>query len=306
MKTVILIPCYNEAITIEKVIKDFKKEMPHAEIFVYDNNSTDNTDTISKNAGATVKYEYNQGKGNVIKAMFRDIDADCYILVDGDDTYSPTHAKEIEKLILENEADMVIGDRLSSTYFQENKRRFHNVGNKTVRWLINLFFNSNLHDIMSGMRGFSYDFVKAYPASSKGFEVETEMTIFALINNFKVREIPIIYKDRVEGSESKLNTFSDGYKVIKTIFTLVRDHKPLLFFSLLTIFLLIIASLYFIPVLYQYLVTGYVDKIPTLIVVIMVIVIAVLLFLTGVILDVLRKNNEDNLERHIKIMRKLK
>ncbi len=306
MKTVILIPCYNEALTIEKVIKDFKKELPHAEIFVYDNNSTDNTDTISKNAGATVRYEYKQGKGNVIKSMFRDIDADCYILVDGDDTYSPSHAKEIEKIILERKADMVIGDRLSSTYFEENKRRFHNMGNKMVRKLINIFFQSNLHDIMSGMRGFNYDFVKSYPVSSKGFEVETEMTIFALINNFKVCEIPIIYKDRIEGSQSKLNTYSDGYKVIRTIFALVRDHKPLLFFSLSTIILLIIASLYFIPVLYNYLITGYVDKIPTLIMVVMVVIISVFLFLTGVILHVLRKQDKDNLERHIRVMRRLK
>lgn len=306
MKTVILIPCYNEAPTIEKVINDFKKELPHAEIIIYDNNSTDNTDIISKKAGATVKYEYSQGKGNVVKSMFRDIEADCYIMVDGDDTYSPSHAKEIEKLILDKKADMVIGDRLSSTYFKENKRRFHNTGNKLIRKLINIFFKSNLNDILSGMRGFNYDFVKSYPVSSKGFEVETEMTIFALSNNFKVVEVPILYKDRIEGSESKLNTYSDGYKVVMTFVSLVRDHKPLLFFSLLTVILLIIAGLYFIPVLMYYLATGYVDKIPTLMVVVMVVIVAVILFFTGVILHVLNNQDKNDLERHIKLMRQLK
>ena len=235
MKTVILIPCYNEAKTIEKVVKDFKKEMPHADIYVYDNNSTDGTDEIAKSAGAIVRYEYKQGKGNVVRAMFRELDADCYIMVDGDDTYPAVHAKELERIILNGEADMAIGDRLSSTYFEENDRPFHNTGNRVVRKFINFFFKSDLNDIMTGMRAFNYDFVKSFPIQSKGFEIETEMSVFALNNNFKISEIPIEYRDRVDGSESKLHTYRDGYKVIRMIVALVRDKRPLFFFSMLTL-----------------------------------------------------------------------
>ena len=306
MKTVVLIPCYNEALTISKVINDFKRELPHAEIIVYDNNSTDDSVNISKNAGAKVNFEYKQGKGNVVKAMFRDINADCYIMVDADDTYSIDKVKEMEKLILDKKADIVVGDRLSSTYFRENKRRFHNIGNKLVRKSINTFFKSDLKDIMSGFRAFSYDFVKAFPISSKEFEIETEMTIFALSNNFKVMEVPINYKDRIEGSHSKLNTYHDGYKVIKTIFSLILEERPLFFFSLVTFILLIIACLFFVPVLIKYFNTGFVDKIPTLIMVVMVVIVAIILFLTGVVLDILRKQSIKEVEHHIKVMRQFK
>lgn len=245
MKTAVLIPCYNESKTIGKVIQDFKKVLPHADIYVYDNNSTDNTDKIAKESGAIVKYEYAQGKGNVVRSMFREIKADCYIMVDGDDTYPAEPSKEFEKLILNGKADMVIGDRLSSTYFEENDRRFHNTGNRVVRKLINLFFKSELNDIMTGMRAFNYNFVKSFPIQSKEFEIETEMSVFALINNFKIKEIPVEYRDRIEGSESKLNTYKDGYKVIMMIFALIRDEKPLLFFSTSSLLLLIIGEFIF-------------------------------------------------------------
>ena len=256
MKTVILVPCYNEAPTIEKVVCDFKRVMPHADIYVYDNNSTDGTAEIAKNAGAIVRYEYKQGKGNVVQSMFREIVADCYIMVDGDDTYPAESAVEIEKLVLERGVDMVIGDRLSSTYFEENDRLFHNTGNKLVRKSINFFFKSNLNDIMTGMRGFSYNFVKSFPVSSKEFEIETEMSVFALMNNFKIEEIPIEYRDRIDGSESKLNTYKDGYKVVKTIYTLTRDKRPLFFFTSVTLLLLLIAAIQFFPILFNYFVNG--------------------------------------------------
>lgn len=306
MKTAILIPCYNESQTIEKVVKDFKRVMPHADIYVYDNNSTDNTDKIAKEAGAIVKYEYNQGKGNVVRSMFRQIDADCYIMVDGDDTYPAESAPEIEKIIMEKKADMVIGDRLSSTYFEENDRPFHNTGNKMVRKFINFFFKSDLKDIMTGMRGFSYEFVKSFPIQSKGFEIETEMSVFALINNFKIEEIPIEYRDRVEGSESKLNTYKDGYRVLRMINSLVRDKRPLLFFTTAAVILLIIAGIYFFPILFMYLSTGTVLKIPTLIAISTVVILAVIIFFTGVILHVLKKQHRDELEHHIILLNELK
>ena len=306
MKTAVLIPCYNESQTIEKVVKDFKRVMPHADIYVYDNNSTDNTDKIAKEAGAIVKYEYNQGKGNVVRTMFRQIDADCYIMVDGDDTYPAESAPEIEKIIMEKKADMVIGDRLSSTYFEENDRPFHNTGNKMVRKFINFFFKSDLKDIMTGMRGFSYEFVKSFPIQSKGFEIETEMSVFALINNFKIEEIPIEYRDRVEGSESKLNTYKDGYRVLRMINSLVRDKRPLLFFTTAAAILLIIAGIYFFPILFMYLSTGTVLKIPTLIAISTVVILAVIIFFTGVILHVLKKQHRDELEHHIILLNELK
>ena len=305
MKTAILIPCYNEAKTIEKVVTDFKKHMPHADIYVYDNNSTDKTDEIAKKAGAIVKYEFQQGKGNVVRSMFREINADCYIMVDGDDTYPVEPAIEFERLILNGEADMVIGDRLSSTYFEENDRLFHNTGNKVVRKFINLFFKSNLNDIMTGMRGFSYNFVKSFPISSREFEIETEMSVFALINNFKIKEIPVEYRDRVEGSESKLNTYKDGYKVIMMIAALVRDEKPLFFFSSITLILLIIAGIYFFPILFKYFSTGYVLKIPTLIMIATVVIVATIIFFTGIILHVLKKQHADNLEHHLILLNEI-
>ena len=305
MKTVILIPCYNEAKTIGKVVADFKRIMPHAEIYVYDNNSTDGTDEIAREAGAIVRYEYKQGKGNVVRAMFREISADCYIMVDGDDTYPVDSAVEIEKLVLSGQADMVIGDRLSSTYFEENNRPFHNIGNVTVRRFINTFFKSDLNDIMTGMRGFSFYYVKSFPVSSREFEIETEMSVFALINNFKIKEIPIKYKDRIEGSDSKLNTYKDGYKVISMIFALIRDERPFLFFSLITIFLLIIAGIYFFPILFRYFSTGYVLKIPTLIMIAAVVIVAAIIFFTGVILHVLKRQHADNLQHHLILLNEL-
>lgn len=305
MTTAILIPCYNEAKTIEKVVLGFKEKMPHADIYVYDNNSTDGSDELARNAGAIVKYEFQQGKGNVVRTMFREIKADCYIMVDGDDTYPVEPAIEFERLILNGEADMVIGDRLSSTYFQENKRRFHNTGNRLVRKFTNVFFNSELNDIMTGMRGFNYKFVKSFPCSSREFEIETEMTVFALMNNFKIKELPVEYRDRVEGSESKLNTYKDGFKVLSMIFALIRDERPLFFFSILSLVLLIIAGIYFMPILLKYLSTGYVLKIPTLIMIAMAVIVATIIFFTGVILHVLKKQHSENLEHHLILLNEL-
>ncbi|MDO5810620.1 MAG: glycosyltransferase family 2 protein [Methanobrevibacter sp.] len=306
MKTAILIPCYNEAATIEKVVNDFKDIMPHAEIYVYDNNSTDNTAEIAANAGAIVRHEYRQGKGNVVRSMFQDITADCYIMVDGDDTYPAEAARDFEAIILDKKADMVIGDRLSSTYFEENDRRFHNTGNRFVRKSINTFFKSDLHDIMTGMRAFNYDFVKSFPIRSKEFEIETEMSVFALMNNFKIKEIPIEYRDRQEGSESKLNTYSDGLKVIRMIFSLIRDQRPLMFFSILSLILLIIAGAYFFPILFRFFSTGYVLKIPTLIVIATVVIVAALAFFVGVILHVLNHQHAEELERHLILLNEMK
>ena len=306
MTTAILIPCYNEEESIEKVITNFKHELPDADIYVYDNNSTDSTFKIAKATGVIVKKEYKQGKGNVVRSMFRDIDADCYIIVDGDDTYPAESAKEIEKIILSGDADMVVGDRLSSTYFTENKRRFHNSGNKLVRKFINSIFNSDLKDIMSGYRGFNYDFVKSIPISSKEFEIETEMTVFALNHNFNIKEIVVNYKDRGENSYSKVSTYKDGYKIISLIFSLFRDTRPLFYFSLVTLALFIIAIIYFIPILMNFLQTGYVERVPTLIIISMVVIIGIITFLTGVILHVLKKQRFENFEHHLTLIRRNK
>lgn len=299
MKTAILIPCYNEEMTIEKVILDFKEQMPEADIYVYDNNSTDNSYEIAKNAGAIVRREFKQGKGNVVRSMFRDIDADCYIMVDADDTYPADAGPEIEELVLSGKADMVIGDRLSSTYFEENKRRFHGSGNKFVRKFINTVYGSDISDIMTGMRGFSWEFVKSFPVSSKEFEIETEMTIFALNHNFSIEEIEVEYKDRIEGSESKLNTYSDGFKVIRLMFSFFRDTKPFMFFSISTLVLLLIALIYFIPVLIAFLQTGYVEKVPTLIIVSMVVIVATIIFFTGIILHVIKQQHDESFEHFL-------
>ena len=290
-KIAVLIPCYNESKTIEKVVKDFKTVLPTADIYVYDNNSSDGTDEIAKNAGAIVKYERRQGKGNVIRSMFHDIDADCYIMVDGDDTYEAKDATKIVEAVLKHNADMVIGDRLSSTYFSENKRPFHNVGNKTVRFLINKLFKNNIKDIMTGYRGFSKKFVKTFPVISKGFEIETEMTIHALDKNFYIEEFPIEYRDRPVGSESKLNTVSDGIKVIKTIAKLFKEYKPFAFFSIISIILWIISLGFFTPIFIQFLETGFVAKIPTVIVSGITAVIGSLMFICGIILDVVVKKH---------------
>lgn len=283
----VLIPCYNECLTIEKVVSDFKKYLPEADIYVYDNNSTDGTDEIAKNAGAIVRYEKRQGKGNVMRTMFREIDADCYLIVDGDDTYSAENSKQMVNMVLTENVDMVIGDRLSSTYFKENKRKFHNFGNRLVRFLINKIFRSNINDIMTGYRAFSRLFIKNFPVISKGFEIETEMTIHALDKNFYVKEIPIIYKDRPEGSSSKLNTFSDGFRVLKTIARLFRDYKPYLFFSLVAIICITIATIFFVPIVLEFLETGEVPRFPTLIVSVSLYIISVLMWICGIILEVI-------------------
>ena len=262
----VLIPCYNESVTIKKVVEDYKKVLPEAVIYVYDNNSTDNTAELAKEAGAEVRYERRQGKGNVIRTMFRDIDADCYVMIDGDDTYPADNARELVDAVLNGEADMVIGDRLSSTYFTENKRPFHNSGNKIVRWSINKLFHSDVTDIMTGYRAFSYQFVKSFPVLSKGFEIETEMSIHAVDKNMYIENEVIEYRDRPEGSESKLNTYSDGFRVLKTIAKLYRNYKPMAFFGLVSAVLLILGIGFFIPVFVTFLETGRVGKIPTLIV----------------------------------------
>lgn len=290
-KIAVLIPCYNESKTIEKVIKDYKKALPEADIYVYDNNSTDGSDKIAKKAGAIVKYEYRQGKGNVIRSMFRQIEADCYLMVDGDDTYPAENAKEMCNLILEKKADMVIGDRLSSTYFIENKRPFHNLGNRIVRFLINKLFKNKIKDIMTGYRAFSYEFVKTFPILSKGFEIETEMTIHAVDKNFIIKEIPVTYRDRPEGSVSKLNTYSDGFKVLKLIATLFKEYKPFFFFNIVTIILLIISLIFIVPVFSEYFETGLVLRFPTLIVGGFIMITAILTFVCGIILDVTVKKH---------------
>ncbi len=295
-KIAVLIPCYNEALTVAKVVKDYKEALPNADIYVYDNNSTDGTDEIAKEAGAIVKYEYRQGKGNVIRSMFKDIDADCYLMIDGDDTYPAENAREMCEAVLSGRADMVIGDRLSSTYFTENKRAFHNLGNKLVRKLINSLFKSNIHDIMTGYRAFSYEFVKTFPVLSKGFEIENEMTIHAVYNNFKLLEIPVNYRDRPSGSVSKLNTYSDGFKVLMTIARLFKEYKPTIFFSLVGTFLLILALIFGIPVFNEFFKTGLVPRFPTLIFSLVLLVISILMYITGIILEVVAKKNKQIFE----------
>lgn len=291
-KIAVLIPCYNEAKTIAKVVKDYKKALPEATIYVYDNNSKDGTDKIAKEAGAIVRYEYKQGKGNVIRTMFRDIKAECYLMIDGDDTYPAEHAREMCDMILEKKADMVIGDRLSSTYFTENKRLFHNFGNKLVRFCINFLFKNKVKDIMTGYRAFSYEFVKGFPVLSKGFEIETEMTIHAVDKNYHLVEVPVNYKDRPEGSVSKLNTYKDGIKVLKTIATLFKEYKPAAFFSIFAFIFLVLALCFGIPVVVEFYKTSLVPRIPTLIVACIFLVIALLLWITGVILQVIVKKHK--------------
>ncbi len=295
-KIAVLIPCYNESKTIKKVVEDYKKALPEADIYVYDNNSNDHTDEIARKAGAIVKYEYRQGKGNVIRSMFKDIDADCYLMIDGDDTYPAENAKEMCDLILDKKADMVIGDRLSSTYFTENKRPFHNFGNRLVRGLINFLFESDVRDIMTGYRAFSYEFVKTFPVLSKGFEIETEMTIHALDKNFLLKEVKVGYRDRPAGSVSKLNTYRDGFRVLKTIGRLFKEYKPTIFFSLLSLLFLIISFAFGIPVFAEYFKTGLVPRYPTLIFSGFMLMIAIILFACGLILEVVVKKHRQLFE----------
>lgn len=300
MKTAVLIPCYNEELTINKVVSDFHKALPEAEIYVYDNNSTDNTYFEAEKAGAIVRREPRQGKGNVIRQMLRDIDADCYLMVDGDDTYPAEYAVELCKGV-EDGYDMVIGDRLSSTYFTENKRMFHNEGNRLVRFLINKLFDSHIQDIMTGYRAMSRQFAKNLPVISKGFEIETEMTIHALDKNFLIKETAIEYCDRKGDSVSKLNTFSDGIKVIKTILRLFRDYRPLAFFSLASLIMTILSLILFIPVFNEYLETGLVPRYPTLIVSGFIFITAILIFFCGVILEVVSQKHRQLYEMLLNI-----
>ena len=307
-KIAVLVPCYNEEKTVKKVAEDFMVALPEATIYVYDNNSTDRTYEIASSLGerVVVRREYRQGKGNVVRSMFRQIDADCYIMIDGDDTYPAEHAHEMVNLVLNEGYDMVIGDRLSSTYFQENKRRFHGFGNKLVRDLINSLFKSDIKDIMTGYRAFSYDFVKMMPIISGGFEIETEMTINALDKKFNIKEIPINFRDRPEGSVSKLNTFSDGIKVLKTIAVMFKEYRPMMFFGIIALIFLLIAGVTFAPVLMEYFDTHMVPRFPTLIFSLVCAVLSAISFTIGVILDVMVKKNKQDFIIRLNILSSLK
>ena len=296
-KIAVLIPCYNEAQTIRKVVTDFKNILPEAKIYVYDNNSSDGTDEIARDAGAIVEYEYQQGKGNVVRRMFQEVEAECYIMTDGDDTYPAEFAKEMADKVLNRKTDMVIGDRLSSTYFQENKRPFHNFGNSLVRFCINTIFGSDIKDIMTGYRAFSRRFVKSFPVVSKGFEIETEMSIHAISMNMSLENVVVDYRDRPEGSESKLNTVQDGIKVLLTIFNLFKNYKPMFFFSMIALLLLVIDIAAFIPLVWiPYLSTGVVERFPTMIICGFVLIAALLSFFNGMILDTMRQKERREFE----------
>lgn len=299
-KIAVLIPCYNEAVTIKKVINDFQKALPEATIYVYDNNSTDDTAAIAEAEGAVVRHEYRQGKGNVIRRMFRDIDAQCYIMTDGDDTYPAEFAREMCDKVLERNVDMVVGDRLSSTYFEENKRPFHNLGNSLVRASINTIFKSDIKDIMTGYRAFSYNFVKTFPVLSKGFEIETEMTIHTVDKNMFCENVVIEYRDRPEGSESKLNTYSDGFKVLMTIVKLFKDYKPMAFFTLIALILFVLSLGFFIPVLVDFFRTGTVDKLPTVVVCGITMLASIVSFFSGLVLDTIKQKNRQDFEMELK------
>lgn len=306
LKIAVLIPCYNESQTIAKVLRDYKAALPEADIYVYDNNSTDGTAEIARIEGAIVRHEYRQGKGNVIRSMFRDIDADCYLMIDGDDTYPAENAKEMCQLVLEGRADMVIGDRLSSTYFDENKRPFHNFGNVIVRKFINAFWGrrgAEILDVMTGYRAFSPMFVKSFPILSQGFEVETEMTIHALDKNLLLASVPVAYRDRPMGSESKLNTYVDGAKVLMTIFNLYRDYQPLRFFGILALLFFASSMMLFFPVLMEYIHTGLVPRFPTLIISVFLMLSSLLSAVCGLILDTNAKNSRKNFEIQMNILK---
>ena len=295
----ILIPCYNESATVEKVVLDFRTALPEAVIYVYDNNSTDNTAELAAAAGAVVRHEYQQGKGNVIRRMFREVDAECYIMTDGDDTYPAESARKMADLVLNHQADMVVGDRLSSTYFEENKRPFHSFGNSLVRAGINLLFKSSIRDIMTGYRAFSYQFVKTFPVLSKGFEIETEMSIHAVDKNLHIENVVVQYRDRPEGSESKLNTYSDGFKVIRTILRLYRVYRPFAFFSIVALILAILAAAFFIPVFSEYLSSGMVPNFPTLIVCGFTMIAAIQSLFSGLTLETLRQKSRQDFEMEL-------
>ena len=301
-KIAILIPCYNESKTIEKVVTDWKRELPEAVIYVYDNNSTDNTAELARKAGAVVRHEYQQGKGNVVRRMFREIDAQCYIMIDGDDTYPAEYGRHMAELVLNKEADMVVGDRLSSTYFEENKRPFHNFGNSLVRKAINQLFRTNIRDIMTGYRAFSYQFVKSFPVLSKGFEIETEMSIHAVEKNMRIENVIIEYRDRPEGSESKLNTYSDGIKVLRTIFRLYKNYRPLGFFGGIAAILILVSVAMFIPILIKFIHTGLVPNFPTLIVSGFIAVAAILSWFSGLILATIVEKDRQQFEFRLNLI----
>lgn len=295
-KIAVLVPCYNESRTIKKVVEDFKRVLPEAVIYIYDNNSTDGTDEIARGAGAIVRYEYKQGKGNVIRRMFRDIDAECYIMIDGDDTYPAEAAPEMVKMVFEQNADMVVGDRLSSTYFSENKRPFHNFGNSLMRYGINKLFRTDIKDVMTGYRAFSYEFVKTFPVVSKGFEIETEMTIHAVNYNMQVENLVVEFRDRPEGSVSKLNTYSDGLRVIRKMIQLYRNYKPLHFFGIICAVLILAALLLMIPIFRVYLESGLVPRFPTLIVCGFMVLAGIQSFFAGMILEVMDAKDKRDFE----------
>ena len=305
-KIAVLIPCYNEEKTIAKVVRDAKEALPEATIYVYNNNSKDRTAEIAKEAGAVVRNEYMQGKGNVIRRMFREIDALVYVMVDGDDTYPMDAAPKMVDLVLNHNSDMVVGDRLSSTYYQENKRPFHNFGNNLVRGSINKLFKCNIRDIMTGFRAFSYEFVKTFPVLSKGFEIETEMTIHAVYNNMQIDNVIIDYRDRPAGSVSKLNTYADGFKVLRTIARLYRSYKPFGFFSVIAAFLALISIVFLIPIFREYWLTGLVPRFPTLIVCCFVMMSAVLSIFAGTILSTLAINNRREFEMQLNMLQRHK
>lgn len=298
-KIAVLIPCYNESKTIAKVVTEFKQALPEAAIYVYDNNSTDGTDVLARKAGAVVRYEYQQGKGNVIRRMFMEIDAECYLMVDGDDTYPAKSASDMVRAVLKKHADMVVGDRLSSTYFEENKRPFHNFGNSLVRGCINLFFKNDIKDIMTGYRAFSYRFVKTFPVLSKGFEIETEMSIHAIDKNMYVVNEVIEYRDRPEGSESKLNTVSDGLKVVRTMIRLYRTYRPMAFFGIVAVLLLLLAMIFFVPIMVGFIQTGLVPKFPTLIVCGFVVMASIQSLFAGLILQTMYQKNRQDFEMEL-------
>lgn len=302
----ILIPCYNECKTIKKVVTDWKREMPQAAIYVYDNNSTDGTADIARAAGAIVRYERNQGKGNVIRRMFREIEAECYIMVDGDDTYPAEYGKMLASSVLENQADMVVGDRLSSTYFEENKRLFHNFGNSIVRIFINSLFKSSIKDIMTGYRAFSYQFVKTFPVLSQGFEIETEMSIHAVDKNMRIENVVIEYRDRPEGSVSKLSTYSDGIRVLKTILRLYKNYRPMRFYGCIAGALTLVAMILFAPVFITWLHSGLVPRFPTLIVCSFIMIAALISFFIGLILSTIIEKDKQQFEFRLNTVNMLK
>ena len=306
MKIAVLIPCYNEAKTIAKVVADYRAALPEADIYVFDNNSVDDTGRIAAEAGAIVRQEYRQGKGNVIRTMFREIEADCYLMADGDDTYPAEHAREMVDLVLEKHVDMVVGDRLSATYYEENKRPFHNLGNSLVKRLVNLIFRGQVSDIMTGYRAFSYQFVKSFPVLSKGFEIETEMTIHALDKNLSMRSVAVEYRDRPADSFSKLNTYSDGFKVLKTIARLYKEYRPLSFFGLFAAAFGLLGIVMFIPVLTEFVRTGLVPRFPTLIVSGVMMTLALLMLVCGFILDTVARKHRQQFEIDLNMLKLLR